>query len=49
MLAHELRRRMAAVRVAGEAITLLRDRGLDATAMLRPAAEPGPLDNAVNT
>jgi len=34
MLAHELRRRMAAVRVAGEAIAMLRDKGLDPTAML---------------
>jgi signal transduction histidine kinase len=34
MLAHELRRRMAAVRVAGEAITMLRNKGLDTTAML---------------
>jgi signal transduction histidine kinase len=34
MLAHELRRRMAAVRVAGEAITMLRSKGLDTTAML---------------
>jgi signal transduction histidine kinase len=34
MLAHELRRRMAAVRVAGEAVTLLRDQGRDITSML---------------
>jgi two-component system, OmpR family, sensor kinase len=34
MLAHELRRRMAAVRVAGEAIATLRDQGLDTTPML---------------
>jgi signal transduction histidine kinase len=34
MLAHELRRRMAAVRVAGEAIVLLRDQGRDITSML---------------
>jgi signal transduction histidine kinase len=34
MLAHELRRRMAAVRVAGEAIAMLRGQGLDATPML---------------
>jgi two-component system OmpR family sensor kinase len=34
MLAHELRRRMAAVRVAGEAIAMLRDQGLDLTPML---------------
>jgi two-component system, OmpR family, sensor kinase len=34
MLAHELRRRVAAVRVAGEAIAMLRDQGLDTTAML---------------
>jgi two-component system, OmpR family, sensor kinase len=34
MLAHELRRRMAAVRVAGEAITMLRDQGLDLMPML---------------
>jgi signal transduction histidine kinase len=34
MLAHELRRRVAAVRVAGEAIAMLRDQGLDITAML---------------
>ena len=31
MLAHELRRRMAAVRVAGEAIAMLRDKGMDTT------------------
>jgi two-component system, OmpR family, sensor kinase len=34
MLAHELRRRMAAVRVAGEAIAMLRDQDLDVTPML---------------
>lgn len=34
MLAHELRRRMAAVRVAGEAVALLRERGADPAAML---------------
>jgi signal transduction histidine kinase len=34
MLAHELRRRMAAVRVAGEAVTMLRGKGLDPSAML---------------
>ena len=34
MLAHELRRRMAAVRVAGEAVALLRDHGRDIGAML---------------
>ena len=34
MLAHELRRRMAAVRVAGEAIAMLRDQGLDLMPML---------------
>jgi signal transduction histidine kinase len=34
MLAHELRRRMAAVRVAGEAVAMLRDKGLDASAMV---------------
>jgi two-component system, OmpR family, sensor kinase len=34
MLAHELRRRMAAVRVAGEAIAVLRDQHLDTTPML---------------
>jgi two-component system, OmpR family, sensor kinase len=34
MLAHELRRRMAAVRVAGEAIAVLRDQGLDTAPML---------------
>jgi two-component system, OmpR family, sensor kinase len=34
MLAHELRRRVAAVRVAGEAIATLRDQGRDAGAML---------------
>ena len=46
MLAHELRRRMAAVRVAGEAITMLRDKGLDTTAMLDLLlAEVGDLDD----
>jgi signal transduction histidine kinase len=45
MLAHELRRRMAAVRVAGEAISLLRDQGLDTSAMLELLlAEVGDLD-----
>ena len=34
MLAHELRRPMAAVRVAGEAVALLRDQGRDITPML---------------
>jgi two-component system OmpR family sensor kinase len=34
MLAHELRRRLAAVRVAGEAVTLLRERGADPAVML---------------
>jgi signal transduction histidine kinase len=34
MLAHELRRRMAAVRVAGEAVALLQERGADPAAML---------------
>jgi signal transduction histidine kinase len=34
MLAHELRRRMAAVRVAGEAIALLREQGRDTAPML---------------
>jgi signal transduction histidine kinase len=34
MLAHELRRRMAAVRVVGEAVALLRDQGRDITPML---------------
>jgi two-component system OmpR family sensor kinase len=34
MLAHELRRRMAAVRVAGEAVALLAERGADPAAML---------------
>jgi len=34
MLAHELRRRMAAVRVAGEAVALLRERGADPGPML---------------
>ena len=41
MLAHELRRRMAAVRVAGEAVALLRDQGLDLTAHARPAPGRG--------
>jgi len=45
MLAHELRRRMAAVRVAGEAIAMLRNKGLDTTAMLDLLlAEVGDLD-----
>jgi signal transduction histidine kinase len=45
MLAHELRRRMAAVRVAGEAVALLRDQGRDSTAMLDLLlAEVGDLD-----
>jgi signal transduction histidine kinase len=45
MLAHELRRRMAAVRVAGEAIALLRDKGLDTSSMLESLlAEVGDLD-----
>jgi signal transduction histidine kinase len=34
MLSHELRRRMAAVRVAAEAIAVLRDQGLDTGTML---------------
>jgi two-component system, OmpR family, sensor kinase len=34
MLAHELRRRMAAVRVAGEAVAMLRQQGADPAAML---------------
>ena len=45
MLAHELRRRMAAVRVAGEAVALLRERGADPAAMLDLLlAEVGDLD-----
>jgi signal transduction histidine kinase len=45
MLAHELRRRMAAVRVAGEAIAMLRDQGLDLMPMLDLLlAEVGDLD-----
>jgi signal transduction histidine kinase len=45
MLAHELRRRMAAVRVAGEAIAMLRDKGLDSASMLELLlAEVGDLD-----
>jgi signal transduction histidine kinase len=45
MLAHELRRRMAAVRVAGEAIAMLRDKGHDTSAMLELLlAEVGDLD-----
>jgi signal transduction histidine kinase len=45
MLAHELRRRMAAVRVAGEAIALLRDQGLDTSELLdKLLAEAGDLD-----
>jgi signal transduction histidine kinase len=34
MLAHELRRRLAAVRVAGEAVAMLRDQGRDPAEML---------------
>jgi signal transduction histidine kinase len=46
MLAHELRRRMAALRVVGEAIDLLRARGLDPAAMLdRLAGEIEDLDD----
>jgi two-component system, OmpR family, sensor kinase len=46
MLAHELRRRMAAVRVAGEAVTMLRGKGLDPGAMLELLlAEVGDLDD----
>jgi signal transduction histidine kinase len=46
MLAHELRRRMAALRVIGEAIDLLRARGLDPAAMLdRLAGEIEDLDD----
>jgi signal transduction histidine kinase len=45
MLAHELRRRMAAVRVAGEAVALLRDQGRDITSMLELLlGEVGDLD-----
>jgi len=45
MLAHELRRRMAAIRVAGEAVALLRDQGRDIGAMLDLLlAEVGDLD-----
>jgi signal transduction histidine kinase len=45
MLAHELRRRMAAVRVAGEAVALLHDQGRDIGAMLDLLlAEVGDLD-----
>ena len=45
MLAHELRRRMAAVRVAGEAVALLRDQGRDISSMLTLLlAEVGDLD-----
>ena len=45
MLAHELRRRMAAVRVAGEAVALLRDQGRDVSSMLDLLlAEVGDLD-----
>jgi signal transduction histidine kinase len=45
MLAHELRRRMAAVRVAGEAVALLRDQGRDITPMLELLlGEVGDLD-----
>jgi signal transduction histidine kinase len=46
MLAHELRRRMAAVRVAGEAVALLRDQGADTASMLDLLlAEIGDLDD----
>jgi two-component system, OmpR family, sensor kinase len=46
MLVHELRRRMAAVRVAGEAIAMLRDKGMDTTSMLDLLlAEVGDLDD----
>jgi signal transduction histidine kinase len=46
MLAHELRRRMAAVRVAGEAVALLRDQGRDITSMLDLLlSEVGDLDD----
>jgi signal transduction histidine kinase len=49
MLAHELRRRMAAVRVAGEAVALLRDQGRDIGAMLDLLlAEIGDLDTLVS-
>jgi signal transduction histidine kinase len=45
MLAHELRRRMAAVRVAGEAVALLYDQGRNITTMLDLLlAEVGDLD-----
>jgi signal transduction histidine kinase len=45
MLAHELRRRMAAMRVIGEAITMLRDKGLETASMLELLlAEVGDLD-----
>jgi signal transduction histidine kinase len=45
MLAHELRRRVAAVRVAGEAIAMLRDQGLDTSPMLELLlGEVGDLD-----
>jgi signal transduction histidine kinase len=39
LLAHELRRRVAAVRVAGEAIGLMRDQGLDTQNMLEHLLE----------
>jgi signal transduction histidine kinase len=46
MLAHELRRRMAAVRMAGEAIALLREQGRDTAAMLELLlGEIGDLDD----
>jgi signal transduction histidine kinase len=46
MLAHELRRRVAAVRVAGEAIAMLRDQGLDTSSMLELLlGEVGDLDD----
>jgi two-component system, OmpR family, sensor histidine kinase MprB len=45
MLAHELRRRVAAVRVAGEAIAMLHDQGLDTSSMLELLlGEVGDLD-----
>jgi signal transduction histidine kinase len=39
MLAHELRRRVAALRVAGEAITTLRGQGVDTARMLKLLAD----------
>jgi signal transduction histidine kinase len=39
VLAHELRRRLAALRVVGEAITMLRGRGMDTAAMLELLVE----------